>query len=343
MKSKDRILILCIDRDDDIGRKASIAGPIIGREEAVKTATAMGIADPEDSDCNAIFKSIKLHDELKKEYPVQVAVLTGDQNVGLKSDKKIAEQLETVMRTFTADYVVMVSDGSEDEQIMPIIQNRLPVMSVSRVIVHQAEQLESTYFKIKDFVKESLDNPKYSRVVFGLPAIVLLLFGLFGAEGARFIVGALGLYLFIKGFKLEDLVLQGFEELRRALSTKRFAFFSYVIGLVFTGVGAFQGIAQLNIYLSRGVFEALAGFLSVSVPFFFFAGTAGWIGINISRGIEDRRKLVAVPVFGLAVTIVLVGASRMILGPETPLSTFIGSIGVGFALLFVALLIEWKR
>ena len=32
--------------------------------------------------------------------------------------------------------------------------------------------------KIKDFLKESLDNPKVARLVFGLPAIALLLYAL---------------------------------------------------------------------------------------------------------------------------------------------------------------------
>ena len=43
----------------------------------------------------------------------------------------------------------MISDGAEDEQILPIIQSRINVSSVQRVIVKQSETAESTYYILK--------------------------------------------------------------------------------------------------------------------------------------------------------------------------------------------------
>jgi len=41
-------MVLCVDRDDDLGRKARLQGPIIGREENLKAATQLGLVDAED-------------------------------------------------------------------------------------------------------------------------------------------------------------------------------------------------------------------------------------------------------------------------------------------------------
>ena len=49
-----RTLVLTIDRDNDLGVKAGIRGPIIGRKATLTAALKLGIADPEESDTNAI-------------------------------------------------------------------------------------------------------------------------------------------------------------------------------------------------------------------------------------------------------------------------------------------------
>ena len=68
-KTKDRILILSVDRDDDVGRKTSHKGPVMGREKVLSVANALGLADPEDSDFNALFQAVRYFDEMKKQFP----------------------------------------------------------------------------------------------------------------------------------------------------------------------------------------------------------------------------------------------------------------------------------
>ena len=53
-----RTLILSVDRDDDVGYKAGVTTPAIGREACLEAAVKLGTADPEDSDTNAIFQAI---------------------------------------------------------------------------------------------------------------------------------------------------------------------------------------------------------------------------------------------------------------------------------------------
>ena len=102
-------LILCVDRDDDLGRKAGIRGPVIGRENNLNAAISLALADPEDSDANAIFAAISTYDNLKKQgKDVEIATLTGSENVGIKSDEIISKQLDDVLGTVKVKDIILV-------------------------------------------------------------------------------------------------------------------------------------------------------------------------------------------------------------------------------------------
>ena len=342
-RGKDRILVLSVDRDNDIGEKTSMNGPIVGREHVLKAAQELGLADPEDSDMNALFQAVRVWEEVRKKYKSEVAAVTGNRNVGLQSDKEIAEQLNAVIRQFPADYIILVTDGTEDEHIMPIIQSKVPILSVRRVIVKQSEQLESSYYKIKDFITESLENPKFSRLVFGLPAIALILWALFGMEGWRIIIGVVGAYLFIKGFKLGKYVTGTAEELQSALTRRRFAFFLYIVSIAFIIFASYGGYIATEGFVNENLFEAAATFVSASIYLYYIAGAVAWVGRNIGKKKRSIRTVVSVILFGFAVSLVIHSAAQLIANPELPLMDFILSIIGGFVLLFIALLIEWKR
>jgi len=343
-EKRDKVLVLSVDRDNDIGEKANISGPIFGRDDVLRAATELGIADPSDSDSNALFQSIKVHDEIKGKHDAKLAVLTGHRNVGLESDKEINKQLDAVLNKHDVDYAVLVTDGAEDENIIPLIQTKVPIMSVNRVVVKQSEQLESTYYKIKDFISESVENPKFSRLVFGLPAVILVLFAVFGMEGGRVILGLLGAYLLIKGFKLEKYFTGVFNEFKTSLTRRRFAFFTYMVALIFGGLATYRGYEAILEWINIGFFEMVSGFITATIYFYFLAGVIAWIGRSISMGSEKRSgsKVVSVPIFGFAISLVIYNAGYLILTPQVSMLTFIFSIIVGFALMFVALMIEWK-
>jgi len=344
-RAKERILIISVDRDDDIGRKAGIKGPVIGREALLKAAQAFALADPTDSDVNAIFQAVKVLDELGPDFEAQAVLLTGDNDVGVRSDKRISDQLVGVLKKFNADAAVIVSDGAEDEFILPIIQSRLPVISVNRVVVHQAQELESSYFKIKDFINESLDNPKYARLIFGLPAIIFILAAVFGAEGWRAIIGILGAYLLMKGFKIDKYVGGAMNELVTSFTRRRFAFFIYTIALAFAAIATYRGYTAMQTWLTEGngIFEWAASFVNASVYYYLLAGTAVWIGRVISKRKERYGgRVLALPVFGLAIAVVISTTSGLILKAEISLMYFLVAIVLGFGLLLLAVVMEWK-
>lgn len=338
--TKEKILVLSVDRDNDIGEKTDFRGPLVGREKVLEAAKALGLADPGDSDFNAMFEAVRVLGELGEGYEAEVAVVTGDRSVGIKSDREIGEQLRKVLEGFRASGVILVTDGSEDEHVMPLIQSRAPVISVKRVIVKQSEQLESGYYKIMDFLERSLESPKMARLIFGLPAVILILLGLFGLEGMRFVVGLLGIYLLIKGFKLERYFEGAWEELKTSFTRRRFAFFMYIVAIVFGILAVFRGYTVMLDYLSIGLFESIASFLGDSIYIFWLTGSVAWIGRNIGLPKRKGRRVAVVPIFGLAISIVVFSASQLIIMPEYPFTYFIFAIIVGFALLFLALFIE---
>ena len=67
-----RTLILCIDGDDDIGKKGGIDTPVLNREANIEAATSLALADPEEADANAMFGAVKLYDQLTEKYPDEI-------------------------------------------------------------------------------------------------------------------------------------------------------------------------------------------------------------------------------------------------------------------------------
>ena len=75
--SASKLLVICIDRDDDIGKKAGIVSPVVGRNACLEAAQRLALEDPEDDDSNAIFGAVKTYEDLiSKGYTVSYTHLT---------------------------------------------------------------------------------------------------------------------------------------------------------------------------------------------------------------------------------------------------------------------------
>ena len=108
--SEVRTLVLCVDRDDDIGYKANVLEPAVGREACLDTATRLALADPEDSDVNAIFQGIKTYDELAaRGENVFIAVIGGSQTSEIDGDRRISQELERIVRENEINECIVVT------------------------------------------------------------------------------------------------------------------------------------------------------------------------------------------------------------------------------------------
>ena len=219
-----RTLILCVDRDDDFGVKAGITSPIIGRKDNLRAAISLGLKDPEDSDTNSLFAAIQLYDQYKDmDQDVEIATLCGNKSVGTKSDRIIAIQLETVLELTKPDHVLMVSDGAEDEFILPIISSRIKIDSIKRVIIRQQKNIEGTLY----FIAKAMQDEKIRKNLLIPLSLVLLIWGVFlmfknieYAIGATLI--ALGLYILIRALHLEEPAVIVGKDIADALRTGKY-------------------------------------------------------------------------------------------------------------------------
>ena len=134
--TSNKLLVICVDRDNDVGDKAGITTPVIGRDACIEAAQRLALEDPEDADSNSIFAAIKTYEDLiSKGYQVEVVTVAGDKNRGIQADEKILLETKKVLEKFSANGAIIVSDGEDDESVIPVIQNVLPVVSVQRVVM----------------------------------------------------------------------------------------------------------------------------------------------------------------------------------------------------------------
>lgn len=334
-----KLLVLAVDRDDDVGRKTDFEGPIVGRDENLEVAEALALSDPEDSDSNTIFQALKIHDSKED---AAVATITGDSKVGVKSDERLADQLEEVLEVTDTERVVLVVDGTEDEQILPIVQSHAEIVSIRRVIMKQSERLEGMYYQINEFFKEAISDPDIARIVFGIPAIFLIFYALLGSPGWRLTLGVLGAYLLIKGFHLEDPIVSAYEELQTSFTARRVTFFFYVVSLAITAIALNSGYNALQMEPTGDLIESSAAFLQGSIYLFFVAFLVSMVGRSILV-FPERGKMLrhsTYTAFFLGFTVVASEASRVILNPEIGLARFGISIALGLVFVSATLTLE---
>jgi len=211
-QAEEKYLVLCVDRDDDLGAKAKVDSPVVGREQAVAAATKLALADPEEADSNAIFAAVKKYDELAREnVSCEVAVVCGKVNRGFEADRRLGKQIANVLAGSDYTGVVLVSDGGEDEQVIPIIQSLKPIVSVVRVAVKHSQTVEETYQILGRYLRMLIFDPHYSRYALGVPGLILILAGILtvaghGAEAALATVLIIGGAALVRGFDVDRTV-----------------------------------------------------------------------------------------------------------------------------------------
>lgn len=204
-----RTLVITVDRDNDLGVKAGIRGPVIGRKATLTAALRLGITDPEESDTNAILGALHHHDRLNErtegDDEVEIAILTGDVRVGPRSDRAIASQLDEVIQEFQPDTAVLITDGADDEASLPIITSRVRVDHVEKIIVRQSKGIESTYY----YIAKAIEDPRWRAKLLVPVALFLIIFGLgLILPNGAVLIGAMpliiGIWILAKGLGWEQ-------------------------------------------------------------------------------------------------------------------------------------------
>jgi putative membrane protein len=341
VESKTTTLVICVDRDNDVGEKAGLETPIIGKEALLSAATKLALADPEESDINAIFEAIRIYDLLsssEEDAEAEVVLITGDKSVGVESDRKIGHELDVVLSKSRAESAILVSDGAEDEWILPLILSRVKIDSVRRVVVKQSEPLESTFYVIKRL----LEDPKFSRTF--LPPIGLILFlyavslllGL-SSKAMGLILGVIGIYTLLKGLGRENLIVEFVESVKHSLYSGKISFVTYIVAIVLLLAGTSQGIVgytRVEPETTENILLGLVYYIRFSIWWYIGAALAPVIGKMMNMLIEGEKivRQWAILFSIIASGLILWGGSEGIIWLSN------GNYPMGYLTLFFSLL-----
>jgi putative membrane protein len=210
--SQERVLVLAVDRDGDLERKTRIRSPVFGREAVMVAATTLAVADPEEADANALFAAVREHDRLRaQEVECEVGAVCGLEETGFKADRKIRREVEELLSKQSFSGIVLISDGAEDELIIPILQALKPIVSVRRVVVKHSQSVEENYMVLGRYLRMLIFEPRYSKWAIGVPGIILLLAGILVLANAAqlatlSILLILGGTFLVRGFNIDRFI-----------------------------------------------------------------------------------------------------------------------------------------
>ena len=258
-KGQKRILILCVDRDGDLGTKGGIKTPVVGRGENLNAAVALALQDPEEPDANAIFEAIRVYDRLqseaKPEEVFEIATISGSELGGVGADRKIVAELSELLGSFPANEVILVTDGYSDEAVLPLVESRVPVSSVRRIVVKHSESIEETAALFKRYLKMVMEDPRYSRIALGLPGLLFLILGIFSILNLLYyywiaFIFVLSAFMLVKGFGVDRTaknIYQWMKEYSPPPLSVQISNYSTVAGVLCVVVGIYLGVTKIPV------------------------------------------------------------------------------------------------
>ncbi|XRO75180.1 DUF373 family protein [Methanocaldococcus sp. 28A] len=281
-------LVLVVDIDDDIGRKAGLNTPILGREENIKALIKLGLADPGDSDVNAILGGVKIYDELKASgKDVEIAIISG--YVDVESEKcalRLKEQIDFLLYLYNPDFIYLVSDGKEDEMILKYLESKNVFVWKKRVVVKQSETLESTYYLIQEFIKKTMEE--YIPLILTFIGFSLILYAIFADIGWRIVVGIIGLYILSEGVGVRKLLVEKIKN-KEEFSVGRVFPISATISLFILIIGFTYSISSTHQLTTLN--EFIGKFLLHFVDFMVLALLILMVGKFVDNVIHSEEEL----------------------------------------------------
>ena len=295
------LLVICVDRDNDVGKKAGISTPVVGRNACIEAAQRLALEDPEDADSNAIFSAIKTYEDLVSSgYKAQVITVAGTETRSVQGDEKIASEIKSVLSKFSADGAVIVSDGEDDEMVIPIIQNVIPVVSVQRVVMKVSRTIEHSYAVFGKFLKMVVYDPRYSKFFLGVPGILLLIGGIgvltgYTAEIFAVLVGILGGAFLIRAFDID----KAWSNWAKPTPEGFIRLFTLITGLILIAGSIPAGITNVgveNLPADLGIFNIITDkivigqFVSGMIPFLWIGIGTIFVGILFNNWLNRKLR-----------------------------------------------------
>jgi len=315
-------LVICVDRSGTIGRATNVPMPVAGWEAVRSLVTDAGLNDPEDAGVNCLLESLRVARDLRDEREeAVVAVVSAESDTAVGADRSVAAQLDDLVERYDPRAAIVVVDSAEDERVLPVVESRVPVDSVDRVVVRQARDIESTYYLLKQFLA---DEQLRSTVLVPVGVALLLLPALFtrfsAATAAAVVAGLLGAALLYKGLGVDRLVAGVPERTREALYAGQVSVVTYVVAGGLALVGGFFGVlAASGLSADASRFVEVVEFVYAAVPWFAVAGVTAAVGRLLDELIRDegiRTQYLNLPFVIAAVASVVRGFAGYVLAQE---------------------------
>ena len=269
-------------------------------------------------------------------------------------DRVIARQVDALVSRCDPDAAIVVTDTAEDERLVPIVESRVRVDAVDRVVVRQARDIESAYYLLKQF----LADEQLRGTVLVPIGLALLVFPLLlaltdrPATALAAIAGVTGFFLLYKGLGVDDLVGTLAGEVREALYSGQVSIVTYVVAVGLALVGVFAGAIAASATTGAGTGTGTGSGSAVLLPAMAFAfegvpwfgasalvASAGRLLDEVIRTDRVRRSSLNLPFGAVAVGLVVRGFAAYfleragIIGSLTIPSLRAGAVSVrGFSL-----------
>jgi putative membrane protein len=241
--------------------------------------------------------------------------VAGVESRGVQGDEKIAAEIKLVLKKFSADGAVIVSDGEDDEMVIPIIQNIIPVVSVQRVVMKVSRTIEHSYAVFGKFLKMVVYDPKYSKFFLGVPGILLLIGGIgvvtgYTAEIFAVLVSILGAAFLIRAFDIDKVWAHWAKPTPEGFTRM----FTLITGLILIAASVPAGITTVSTVYTSGNVEiaqlltnevVVGQFVSGMIPFLWiglgtmFAGIlfSNWLNRKINHVTDTLRIIVLISLY----------------------------------------------
>jgi putative membrane protein len=176
-----------------------------------------------------------------------VAVVAGGGDSIVGADRSIAAQLDRLIEEHEPDSAVIVIDSVQDERLVPVVESRLHVDAVDRVVVRQAHDLESTYYLLKQFLAdEELRTTLLVPTGIGLLLLPILLSQFSPTIALAGLASLLGAVLLYKGLAIDELLADLPDQVRAAMYSGQVSVVTYVVAAGLSLVGVFLGALAVS-------------------------------------------------------------------------------------------------
>ena len=307
-------LVACLDRSGDF----QAPPPVVGWEAVESLVSELGVDDPEDSRVNCLLEGLRVTRDLRDDGEDVVVAVFSAAGESVSADRAIARQTDELVGDYDVESAVVVVDSAEDERLVPIVESRVRVDAVDRVVVRQARDIESTYYLLKQFLADE-ELRKTVLVPVGVALLAfptLLLVANSPAVAAGALAAVIGVFFIYKGLGVDSYLAAVPGQVRDAFYSGQVSLVTYVVAIGLSLIGVFVGAIGVSAISAEPPLILAMRFAFDAIPWLTAAALAAGTGRLLDELIRDEQvhsAYINLPFGAIAVGLVVRGFSAFFL------------------------------